>query len=142
MRAALPLVVLLLAGLAGVASAESTNPPAIDYMLQCQGCHLADGSGAPDRGVPVLKGSVARFTAVPGGREYLVRVPGASGSPLSDAELAAVLNWMVVYFGPAEQARAFAPYTEEEVAAVRRPPYAKVEELRRTLLERFEADRR
>lgn len=135
--------VLLLASTLLVASsqAEERNPPQVDYMLQCQGCHLADGMGAPERGVPVLKDSIARFVAVPGGREYLVRVPGASGSPLSDAELAGVLNWMIVYFGPAEQAAGFTPYTGEEVAALRRPPLARVDELRKSLLQRFEAER-
>ena len=40
------------------------------------------------------------FLTVPGGREYLVRVPGSAQSPLSDAELARVLNWMIRAFGP------------------------------------------
>jgi hypothetical protein len=140
MRAAARVLVPLL--LAGSAFAGERNPPQIDYMLQCQGCHREDGTGAPDQGVPSLKDSIARFVAVPGGREYLVRVPGASSSPLSDAELAAVLNWMIVSYGPAEQAEGFDPYTEEEVAAVRRPPLARVYELRQSLLERFEAESR
>jgi hypothetical protein len=60
--------------------------PRVDYMLQCQGCHLADGSGAPGA-VPDLRGSLGRFLGVPGGREYLVRVPGAAQSspPTSDS---------------------------------------------------------
>ena len=119
------------------AEAPAANEPRINWMLQCQGCHLADGSGAPSAGVPRLAGSVARFLSVPGGREYLVRVPGASGSALSDAELAAVLNWMVQVFGPAEHAQGAAPYTAEEVTRVRRPPLAEVEALRARLLEQL-----
>ena len=49
--------------------------PHADYMLHCQGCHGPDGSGA--RGaVPSFRGEVAKFLRVPGGREYLLRVPG------------------------------------------------------------------
>ena len=42
----------------GVAVAASAQDPAVDYMLQCRGCHLADGSGAPGA-VPDLRGSLA-----------------------------------------------------------------------------------
>ena len=59
-----------------VAPASRAQDPRVDYMLQCQGCHLADGAGSPGA-VPDLRGSLGRFLAVPGGREYLVRVPGA-----------------------------------------------------------------
>ena len=81
----------------GGASAASAETPQILYMLQCQGCHLADGTGAPGA-VPSLEG-MGRFLSVPGGREYLVRVPGSAQSPLSDLELAEVLNWMLREFG-------------------------------------------
>jgi len=106
-------------------------------MLQCQGCHLADGSGKPGA-VPALAGSVGRFLTVAGGREYLVRVPGSSQSPLSDAELAELLNWMVRRFGPPEVAADFKPYSAGEVARVRRPPLTDVESVRRELVRRME----
>jgi hypothetical protein len=102
-------------------------------MLQCQGCHLADGRGAPGK-VPPLDDFVAKFLEVPGGREFLVRVPGASTSPLSDARLAAVLNWMIREFGPREIAADFEPFTESEVARVRRPPLIDVASTRAALV--------
>ena len=71
--------------------------PALDYALDCEGCHRADGTGTPGS-VPALRDSVARFLAVPGGREYLARVPGVAQAPLDDAALAAVLNWMLDHF--------------------------------------------
>lgn len=111
---------------AGAAHAET---PRVDYMLQCQGCHGAEGRGAPGT-VPSLEG-VGRFLGVPGGREYLVRVPGSSQSSLDDAELAEVLNWMVREF----DSRDFVPFTAEEVARVRRPPLDDVEAVRRRLLQ-------
>ena len=129
-RALLLVVAALLAGSPGWASAP------IDYMLQCQGCHLADGRGAPGK-VPSLLG-MARFLTVPGGRAFLVRVPGASQSPLSDAQLAAVLNWMLAHFGPAESAAKQPPYTAEEVTKLRRPPLVDVAAERARLLEALE----
>ena len=58
-RAALGALVLW----AGVAHAYAPN---VEYALNCQGCHRADGAGTPGS-VPPLAGSVARFLAVPGG---------------------------------------------------------------------------
>jgi len=107
-------------------------------MLQCQGCHLADGSGTPGV-VPPLAGSVGRFLRVPGGREYLVRVPGSSNSQLDDAALAAVLNWILERFAAEEVAGGFRPFTEEEVARVRRPPLTDVNAVRERLLRQLGA---
>ena len=75
--------VIAIASVAGAASG-----PALDYTLNCEGCHRADGTGTPGS-VPALRDSVARFLAAPGGREYLARVPGVAQAPLEDAALAA-----------------------------------------------------
>ena len=127
----LPLLVALLLPLASAAA-----DPHVDYMLQCQGCHLHDGGGTPGA-VPPLAGSVGRFLAVPGGREFLVRVPGSSQSPLDDARLAAVLNWILVRFDPQALPADFSPFSAEEVARIRRPPLTDVEGERRRLLSRI-----
>jgi mono/diheme cytochrome c family protein len=119
----------LVAALCLGAGAAHAAEPRVDYMLQCQGCHGAEGRGAPGT-VPSFAG-VGRFLAAPGGREYLVRVPGSSQSALDDAELAEVLNWMIRRFDP----RDFVPYTAEEVTRVRRPPLDDVEAVRRELLQ-------
>jgi mono/diheme cytochrome c family protein len=118
--------------------AAGDDPAHVAYMLHCQGCHLADGSGAPGA-VPDLRGSLGRFLAVPGGRAYLVQVPGSAQSPLSDAELAAVLNWMVRRFGPADAAAALVPYDGAEVGRLRAAPLVDVEGARATLLRKLEA---
>jgi mono/diheme cytochrome c family protein len=123
--------------LVAAAPALSAETPQVLYMLHCQGCHLPDGAGTAGA-VPPLCGEVARFVAVPGGREYLVRVPGVALAPLADAPLAQVLNWMVERFGPAEAARGFAPYTADEVGAARRAPLVDVEPERRELLRLIE----
>ena len=96
------------------------------------GCHLADGSGVPDA-VPSFAG-VGRFLHTSRGREYLIRVPGASQSPLSDAALAALLDWIVARFDPATAATGFRPFDAAEVSKWRRPPLSEVAALRRALL--------
>jgi hypothetical protein len=92
--------------------ARAVSGPALDYTLECAGCHRADGSGTPGS-VPALRDSVARFLAVPGGRDCLARVPGAAQAPLDYASLAAVLNWMLDHFDAAHVPAGFTPFTAE-----------------------------
>jgi len=122
--------------LATAAAAASAAPPRQDYVLQCMGCHLEDGSGAPGR-VPSLVGQMGRFLRVPGGRAYLVQVPGAAQSTLDDAALATLLNWMLRTFSPGELGPDFAPYVADEVARYRAVRPADVSKLRAKLLERL-----
>lgn len=133
------LVATLIAALA-VAGSAGAESPAVNYLLQCQGCHRADGGETPGS-VPALAGSVAKFLRVPGGREYLIRVPGSAQSPLSDAALAEVLNWIVRRFGPDAAVAGTAPFDEDEVARLRRSPLTDVDATRRALLARLEPSR-
>jgi hypothetical protein len=107
--------------------------PATLFMLECQGCHLSDGSGGM-ASIPTLQNHVAKFLAAPGGREYLVQVPGVAFSSLSDQDTTAVLNWMLATFGPLEWAQRFPPYTVEEVAAMRKQPLTEITRKRADLL--------
>jgi hypothetical protein len=109
------------------------------YMLACQGCHLEDGRGFPQRGVPSLNGFVGNFLKVPGGREFLVQVPGAAQSELSDERLAEVLNWMLRKFSPAQLPAEFVPYTAAEVGRLRTAPLAEVAPVRARLLQRLDS---
>jgi len=115
--------------------AAGAYEPRINYMLQCMGCHTPDGSGEPGR-VPSVRDTLVPFAAVPDGRRFLVQVPGASQSTLSDAELAELLNWMIqnlsrVRPGP------FTPFTAAEVASYRRTPLVGVQAARATLIQRL-----
>ena len=110
---------------------------AINYKMECQGCHSADGRGQTDV-IPTLKDHMAKFLTVPGGREFLVQVPGAAQAPLSDAETADVLNYMLRLFGPKQIAEKYPPFTEEEVAMLRKTPLTEVKQKRATLVKLIE----
>ncbi len=91
------------------------------WTLNCQGCHRPDGTGSAGT-TPSLAGTTARFLAVPGGREYLCRVPGVATSPLSDGDLSEVLNWMLWRFDKQHLPADFLPFTAAEVGQLRRQP--------------------
>ena len=122
---------VLLAATSGTAGAYAPN---VEYALNCQGCHRADGAGTPGS-VPPLVGSVARFLAAPGGREYLAQVPGVAQAPLDDAMLAAVMNWMLKRFDEAHLPAGFVPYDAAEIGRLRTKPLTDVESVRRRLLD-------
>ena len=89
----------------------------VDYALHCQGCHLPGGEGMAGK-VPAMRGALADFLKVPGGREYLVQVPGVATAKLSDADVARLLNWLVRAMGP-DLPAGFHDYQTAEVAALR-----------------------
>jgi mono/diheme cytochrome c family protein len=107
--------------------------PRINYMLQCMGCHTPDGSGEPGR-VPSIKDTLAPFALTPDGRRFLIQVPGASQSSLSDAELAELLNWMIQNLSVAKPTR-FTEFTTAEVARYRRTPLVAVQGTRQRLVQ-------
>lgn len=123
--------------LAGPSSGWATEPRQFDYMLNCQGCHLPDGSGNLERQVPPFPGQLGKFLSVPGGREYLVQVPGSALSGLSDDALAGVLNWMLESFSAAELPADFKPYTGAELHEWRKHIPTDVEQVRSALLQRI-----
>jgi hypothetical protein len=110
--------------------ASSWADPRIDYMLNCRGCHGPEGDGLPG-GAPSFRGQIARFLSVPGGREYLIRVPGTAQSELSDARVALLLDWIVREFDGGDVPENYTPYTEGEVATHRARSLTDVESERR-----------
>src|SRR6201996_6003771 len=110
-----------------------------NWTLNCQGCHRLDGGGS-DGTAPSLAGTVAKFLWVPGGREYLIRVPGVATSPLSDADLAEVVNWMLWRFDKEHLPASFQPYTAAEIAPLRaRPLRLEASQMRSSLLKQAQA---
>lgn len=80
---------------------------------------MQDGRGLPPE-VPSLHDLPAAMLASAEGRGYLVRVPGVAQAPLTDAELAGVLNWMLDSFSASTRPEGFRPYVAGEVAQRRR----------------------
>jgi cytochrome c553 len=126
------LALLLLCGLASAqkeqptGSVFPTQPPRIaaqarlNYMLHCMGCHLPDGSGAPDKGIPDMRDLLGQFLALPGGRNFIVQVPGVMHSALSDQDIALLMNWLLPQISMATLPPGTPPYTGFEIAELRR----------------------
>lgn len=130
------------AGVLGVSAPVNPQAPSIApvsdarklYVLHCAGCHGQDGVGSGRSGVPDLH-RMGALLRVPGGREFLIQVPGVMGSGLDDAQVALVGNWMLDRFLPEDERQAAQPYTRGDVQWARAHPLADVMQARRHLLE-------
>jgi mono/diheme cytochrome c family protein len=91
----------------------------LHYLQHCVGCHQTDGSGMPDNSVPSMRGALGRFLSVPGGREFIVQVPGVLHSPLRDHEIANLMNWLLPQVSAATLPPHTAPYTAAEIKRLR-----------------------
>jgi len=129
------ILLLLIALLSGPALSQGvdSNHAQNNFMLHCQGCHKADGSGLPGS-VPSMKNFVSKFLSVPEGREFLIRVPGSANSSLSDKDLAELLNWMLMELSTEGLPDDFTLYTEVEVRQERARVLVDVAAFRATLV--------
>jgi mono/diheme cytochrome c family protein len=106
------------------------------YAAHCAACHQPTGLGIP--GVfPPLAGHAPNLYNISGGREYLIKsvlyglvgpitvdgrtynLPMPAFPQLSDAQIAAVLNYTLTEWGNDALLTDFSPYSAEEVAALR-----------------------
>jgi len=99
-------------------SVACAHEPAVNYMLNCMGCHLADGSGATGK-VPSIRDTLVAFAQLEQGRRYLVQVPGTAQSSLSNAEVAELLNWMMRNLSAVSTPVGLTDFTAAEVASDR-----------------------
>jgi mono/diheme cytochrome c family protein len=120
-----------------VAAGSAGAGPAQDYMLYCMGCHGPEAQGVAGK-VPPLAGALPLYMRTPAGRDYVLRVPGAANSVLSDAQLAAVLNWLAATY-PAPGAERASPFTSDEVTRVRHTPLASVLATRQAVVQQLAA---
>lgn len=103
-------------------SVLADNPRAQqNWMLKCQGCHRADALTKP-LNAPPLAGEISKVLSVPGGREYLARVPGVATVDLPSDEVAELLNWTLYRFDPEHIPSDFSPYTGNEIEMLRKNP--------------------
>ena len=110
---------LVLAGTLLLSPAVVAEKPRTAYWLHCAGCHLLDGSSAPPE-VPTLIGEPGRIAGLPGGRDYLMRIPGVAQAGLGDEKLADVLNFMLEEFSSATLPADFQPFSGDEVGQARK----------------------
>ena len=122
---------------AALAGNAEINPDRarINYMLNCQGCHLPDGGGVGD--IPQMNNFVGNFLKVPGGRAFLVQVPGSANAALDDAALAELLNWMLLEISAEQLPEDFQPYTAAEVGQYRAAPLSDVNAVRLPLIQKI-----
>ena len=124
----------------GDAPAGVTNPQRAwqNWTLNCQGCHRPDGTGSAGT-APSLAGTVSKFLTVPGGREYLGRVPGVATSALPSGDLAELMNWMFWRFDKEHLPAAFVPFTAQEIGRLRTQPLRlEASQMRSDLLKKAE----
>ena len=121
LRVAALLAALLPGALAAQPSVQTatTSAAELNYLQYCSGCHQSDGGGSVSNHVPPLPGSVGNFLYTTRGRAFVIQVGGVAQAPISDAEVAALLNWMLAAFDKSNLPRDFSPYTAAEVGAAR-----------------------
>lgn len=93
--------------------------PRTNFLLYCSGCHLTNAEGKPPN-VPTLVGELGRMLSVADMRSYLVRIPGASQAPISDAELTEVINWLLEEYNADTLPDGFVMLSEDEVTTARK----------------------
>lgn len=121
MRAALLLPVLLFAG----SALADANRARQNYLIHCMGCHGESGLGLEGQ-VPSFSNTLAKISASPQGRDYVLRVPGVTQATLDDRQTAEVLNWVLAEFSTKDAAQRIAPFTAAEVARARQQPLLEV----------------
>lgn len=104
-----------------------------NYLIHCMGCHGEGGLGLEGH-VPSFRDTLAKISASPQGRDYVLRIPGVTQATLDDAQTAEVLNWVLAEFSTGEAARQIAPFTAAEVAHARARPLLEVTATRDALL--------
>lgn len=104
---------------ASAAQPASAGTPALNYRLHCMGCHLDDGSGMPQRGIPSMRGVLGHFLRLPQGRALIVQVPGVMNTPLNDRQVAELMNWMLGQWAGDSLPPVTPPYSEAEVRQLR-----------------------
>ena len=139
-RPAVDLAVLLCALALGLcalpAAAGDTSARAhLNYLQHCVGCHGLDGGGAPTKGIPTMRGNLGRFLQVPGGREFIVQVPGVMNTSLADRDIAELMNWLLPRISAATVPAGMRPYSEAEITSLRSSRPADVPAARRALIE-------
>ena len=109
----------------------------MNYLHYCAGCHLDDGSGKPSHGIPNMRGVLGQFLRVDGGREFIIKVPGVSHTPLADGDVAALMNWLLDGIAQPSTPPGTPPYTAAEVTRLRSERMVDIPGTRKEIVERL-----
>ena len=129
---------LFAAAAASIFATLAYASPQQDYILYCMGCHGPQAEGVPGK-VPPLAHALGRYMRSPAGRNYILRVPGAANSVLSDAQLAGVLNWLAQTFDAQELSSDVPLFSAAEVTSQRHSPLPSVLATRREVVRELAA---
>jgi len=114
---------VVITALCGPRAASAYTPehlaPRAAYLERCGGCHGVDGLGHTAL-VPDLKGKAGYFLCDAEGRDYVSRLPNIVFSRISDAEMAALLNYVTFDLGAPSTPLHARPFTAAELAHGRR----------------------
>ena len=116
-------------------SASTTHSARALYVLHCAGCHSLDGSGSSSARVPDMR-QLGQFLRIPGGREFLIQVPGVMGSGLNDEQVAQVTTWVLSSMASASIPAQHRELDAAEVSRARRDPLVDVAGQRAVLVQR------
>lgn len=113
-------VAAALAASLGAPAAAQVSPKSA-FLERCGGCHGLDGKSVAEL-VPDLRDQVGYFLCTPEGRAYVGRLPNVAFSGVSDAELAAIINYTIFTVGGASAPQGAKAYTAAEARRLRRRP--------------------
>lgn len=80
---------------------------------------------------------MGNFLYLKEGRDFLVQVAGVAQAPISDIELAELMNWTIYKFGALEMPELFVPYNAEEVQKLRLNRPTNTNTLRKNLAQKL-----
>jgi len=115
-------------------SAATTTHARAHYVLHCAGCHGFNAAGSPGAGVPDMR-RMGEFLRVPGGREFIIKVPGVMASGLNDQQIADVTNWLLRTWARDSVPEGTVSFDAPEVARARLQPIVDVAAERRRLVQ-------
>jgi cytochrome c553 len=127
--------------LSGSFAVSADHSASSNFIQYCSGCHGQDGrGGGVNSGIPDFRNFVGAYASDDGGRTYVLHVPGVVNTSLDDAEIAAVINYVMKTWGGTSLRAGFIPFTAREVTSRRARSVPDVVALRRQIVQRLHAN--
>lgn len=135
------IAIAVCAAMSGSFALSAGHSASSNFVQYCSGCHGQDGGGGGvNSGVPDFRNFVGAFAGDDGGRTYVLHVPGVVNTSLDDAEIAAVINYLMRTWGGTSLPVDFVEFTADEVSTRRARTVPDVVALRRQVALRLSAN--